>query len=265
MSCELVCTGWYSSNESRTYQTFGDDLIRSKDFRSLWWNSMDTFVQPENVLIVDSASPIKPNDNLYTTTHRQYIELLKNSGHSQNCTAHYCGYMASVILGLEYALHNDVELFIYIEQDALIYGKDLIKKIKQCLKEKDLVFGDGGKFGDIEQSIFAANKKGIRKFLSALHAINFTDRQIQPEFKFMYAASKMKHFPLLGLVSWDNNRLIRRASTIMLHRAMPFLKEYEILPFGYGRIRPINFSDELFYFQQGNLDEITAYRTLTGF
>jgi hypothetical protein len=217
------------------------------------------------VLIVDSASPIKPNDSLYSATPIQYIELLKNPGHSQNCTTHYCGAMAAIIIGLEYALHNDIEMFLYIEQDALIYGDGMLDKIKKCLTKRDLVFGNGGKYSDIEQTIFAANKKGIRKFLSALHSINFTDRQIQPEFKFMYAASKLNSFPLLKLVSWDNNKLTRRASTILLQRVLPLFKEFETLPFGYGRVRPINFNDDIFYFQQGSEDEIKAYRSLTGF
>jgi len=226
---------------------------------------MDTFIQPENVLIVDSASPVKPNDKSFTTTRHQYIQLLNNPGHSQNCLTHYSGYMAGVILGIEYALANDVEIFIYIEQDALIYGDGLINKIKKCLLKSDLVFGDGGKFSNIEQSIFAINRKGMRRFLSALHAIQYTDRQIEPELKFMYAASNFKHLPLLGLMSWDQPRLLRRASTIMLHRLMPFIREFEILPFGYGRVRPINFDDKLFYFQQGSVAEIERYKALTGF
>ena len=81
----------------------------------------------------------------------------------------------------------------------------------------------------------------------------------------MYAASKLRNLPLLGFVSWDNKRMIRRFSTLLLQRLIPLLKEYEILPFGYGRVRPINFSDDLFYFQQGSLDEINNYRSLTGF
>jgi len=185
MTCELVCTGWYSNDIPRSYKTYGDDFIRSRDFRSLWWKSIDSFVTPSNVLIVDSASPIKSNDSLYTCTNINYIELLKNPGHSQNCTTHYCGAMAAIILGMEYALHNDVDLFLYIEQDALMYGSGIEEKIKKCLTKHDLVFGNGGRYLDIEQTIFAANKKGIRKFLAALHSIDFSDKQIQPEFKFI--------------------------------------------------------------------------------
>ena len=93
MSCELICTGWYSSDEARTYQTFGDDSIRNNSFRPLWWHSVDAFIKPQHVLVVDSASPVKPEDYLYTSTKFSNIELLKNPGHSQSCETHYCGYI----------------------------------------------------------------------------------------------------------------------------------------------------------------------------
>jgi hypothetical protein len=46
---------------------------------------------------------------------------------------------------------------------------------------------------------------------------------------------------------------------------MSIFKQYAVLPFGYGRVRPINFSDDIFYFQHGSVDEINAYKKLTGF
>jgi hypothetical protein len=265
MSCELICTGWYSSEVPRDYETFGDNSIRNKSFRPLWWQSVDNFIMPQHVLIVDSASPVKPDDHLYTSTKFSNIELLKNPGHSQNCKTHYCGAMAAIIIGLEFALHNDVDFFIYVEQDALVYGADFVKKIKHQLLRDDLVFGAGYKHGEVEQTIFAANKKGIRKFLSAIHNIGYTDRQISPEVKFMNAASSLNLFPFIGLLSADNPRLLARASTKLFISSMSIFKQYSVLPFGYGRVRPINFSDDIFYFQQGSVDEISAYKKLTGF
>jgi hypothetical protein len=265
MSCELVCTGWYSTDAPRSYVTFGDDGIRNNVFRPLWWQSIDTFVKPQHVLIVDSASPVKPQDASYTSTNYQYIEMLRNPGHSQNCTTHYAGYMASVILGLEYALLNDVDFFLYIEQDALTYGKDFVKKIKQSLLKSDFVFGNAGARSEIEQSVFALSKKGIRNFLSALHAIEYSDRQVPPEMKFMYAASHLNGTPLDGLLSWDNPLWVRRPFTRLFFQLMPLFGQYTLLPFGYGRVRPINFDDDIFYFQQGTKEEINLYKQRTGF
>jgi len=264
MSCELVASGWYASREARNYITAGDDLIRSTEFRPLWWRSLDRFIKPEYVFIVDSASPVKPRDADCTSTKFQHLELLINPGHSQNSKTHYCGAMAAIILGLEFALHNDVEMFLYVEQDALIFGDKVVERTKSALRRKDLVFG-AANYNGVQQSLFAANKKGIRRFLSALHAINYSDKQIAPEHKFMYAASRLLPSPLLALAEFTDVRALRRAGVILFTHLCALSKNYEILPFGYGRDRPINFNDEVFYFQHGTNEEIMRYRERSGF
>jgi hypothetical protein len=263
MACELVATGWFSTNEARSYVTKGDELIRGVGFRSLWWKSVDTFIKPQHVFIVDSASPIKPDDAAYTATPFQYTELLMNPGHSQNGKTHYCGYMAGVILGLEFALLNDVDMFLYVEQDALVFGDAIVEKTKNALRRRNLVFGSGGL--DIQQSFFAANKKGIRHFLSALHAINYSDKQVAPEHKFMFAASRFLPGPLIKLAEFTEVEKLRVAGLRLFSLACALAKNYAFLPFGYGRERPINFGDEVFYFQHGSADELTRYKKRTGF
>lgn len=264
MSCELVTTGWYASDESRSYRTKGDDLIRGVGFRPLWWRSLDTFIKPKHVLVVDSASPIKPNDSAYTSTDCRHVELLINPGHSQNTKSHYSGWTAGMILGLEYALNNDVEMFLYVEQDVLVFGDSIIEKTKNALRRKDLVFG-AGSFVDVQQSFVAANKKGIRHFLSALHAINYSDKQIAPEHKFMFAASRFLPSPLLALAEFREAPKLRRAGLLLFALACSLSKNYEVLPFGYGRARPINFNDDAFYFQHGTADEVSRYKQRAGF
>ena len=39
----------------------------------------------------------------------------------------------------------------------------------------------------------------------------------------------------------------------------------DALLFGYGRDRPINFNDDVFYFQQGSAAEVLEYKKRTGF
>jgi hypothetical protein len=263
MACELVASGWFSTNEARSYVTAGDDLIRGVGFRSLWWKSVDTFIKPEHVFIVDSASPVKPDDAAYTSTPFQTTELLINPGHSRNGKTHYCGYMAGVLMGLEFALHNDVDMFLYVEQDALVFGDAIVERTKSALRRRDLVFGSGGL--DIQQSFFAANKKGIRHFLSALHAINYSDKQVAPEHKFMFAASRFLPSPLIKLAEFTEIPKMRVAGLTLFSLACGLTRNYAFLPFGYGRERPINFADDVFYFQHGSADELAQYRKRTGF
>lgn len=264
MSCELVTSGWYASNEPRSYRTQGDDSIRGVEFRPLWWRSLDRYVRPEHVFIVDSASPVKPDDAAMTATRFQRLELLQNPGHSQNGKNHYCGAMAAITLGLEFALHNDVEMFLYVEQDALLFGDRLVEKTKNALRRKDLVFGRGSRV-DTQQSLFGANKRGIRRFLSALHAINYSDKQVAPENKFMVAGSRMLPTAVSALAVHSSIDRLRRAGLLLFAAACSLGRNYEFLPFGYGRDRPINFNDDAFYFQHGSVEELAQYRKLTGF
>jgi hypothetical protein len=264
MPVELVTTGWYASREPRSYVTAGDEFIRGTEFRSLWWQSLDRYVAPEHVFIVDSASPMKPDDAACTATKFQRLELLRNPGHSQNGKTFYCGAMAAIIMGLEFALHNDVEMMLYIEQDALVYGKAIIEKTKAALRRRDLVFGATADV-DIQHSFYGVNKRGIRHFLSALHSINYSDKRIAPENKFMYAGSRMLPSPVLKLAEHTSIDKLRRAGLILFSKLCRLCRNYEYLPFGYGRDRPINFNDDVFYFQQGSMDEINRYRQLTGF
>ena len=264
MSCELVTSGWYAANEPRSYRTAGADVIRGVGFRPLWWRSLDKYVAAEHVFIVDSASPVKPDDAACTSTKFQRVELLMNPGHSQDGTTHYCGYMAAVILGLEFALHNDVEMLLYVEQDALLFGDDIVAKTKSALRRRDLVFGRGSEV-DIQQSFFAANKKGIRQFLSALHAIAYSDKQIAPEHKFMFAGSRMLPSPLIRLAVHTSIDKLRRAGSLAVCRCLRSWTKLRIPAVRYGRDRPINFNDEVFYFQHGSIDEIAQYKKMTGF
>jgi len=263
MACELVTSGWFATDEARSYVTAGDELIRGVGFRPLWWKSVDTFIKPQHVFIVDSASPVKPDDAACTSTPFQYTELLINPGHSQNGKTHYCGAMAAIIMGLEFALHNDVEMFLYVEQDALVFGDAIVEKTKNALRRKDLVFGSGAL--DIQQSFFAANKKGIRRFLSALHAINYSDKQVAPEHKFMFAASRFLPSPLIKLAEFTEIEKMRVAGLRLFSLVCGLTKNYAFLPFGYGRKRPINFGDDVFYFQHGSADELARYKKRTGF
>src|ERR1700722_8438805 len=263
MACELVTSGWFATDEARSYVTAGDELIRGVGFRPLWWKSVDTFIKTQHVFIVDSASPVKPDDAACTSTPFQYTELLINPGHSQNGKTHYCGAMAAIIMGLEFALHNDVEMFLYLEQDALVFGDAIVEKTKNALRRKDLVFGSGAL--DIQQSFFAANKKGIRRFLSALHAINYSDKQVAPDPNSMFAASRFLPSPLIKLAEFTEIEKMRVAGLRLFSLVCGLTKNYAFLPFGYGRKRPINFGDDVFYFQHGSADELARYKKRTGF
>lgn len=259
MSVKLVCTGWYSADKA-DWKTYGDAIIRSKRFRKLWWASINKFVKPEKIFMVDSNSPLKPNDHEFSDTSIELINLMSNPGHSSNTKYHYSGWMASVILGLEYVLVNDLDFFLYIEQDVLIYGDEFIQEIEKSLLSNKYVFGSGeGTPQPLQQSVFAIRKDGIRDFLSKLHRIDRSDRIISPEIKFDLATQPRMLFLFFKFLCENNQiKLYQRLRKL-------FSKKYTHLPFGYGRQRPIDFQEKLFYFQHGSNDELEEYKQLIKF
>ena len=56
-----------------------------------------------------------------------------------------------------------------------------------------------------------------------------------------------------------------RARFKLFALACSISKRYEVLPFGYGRERPINFDDDVYYFQHGTAAEVAQYRSRAGF
>lgn len=264
MACQLLISGWFAAAKPRDYLTFGDDEIRSEGFRPLWWKSVDTFVKPDHVLVVDSAAPVKVDDKAFTQTDVRAVELLVNPGHSQNTPHHYCGFMAGFIMGLEYALYSGVDYCLYLEQDALTYGDDLVQRIEQRLLKTPILFG--GQRGDfVEQSMMVLDRRAIRGFLKQMHAISRSDKLLAPELKCMIAASSLGRWPVGRLMSYEQHRLVRRLFEKMGVAFARGSKQYGHVPFGYGRERPIDFKQACFYFQHGTAEELRQYRTLTGF
>jgi hypothetical protein len=88
---------------------------------------------------------------------------------------------------------------------------------------------------------------------------------VAPEYKFMLAASRFLPSVTLRLAAHTPVELLWKAGTRLFATMCSLAGGYEVLPFGYGRDRPINFRDEVFYFQQGTAEEIAQYRGLTGF
>ncbi len=252
MTVEILSTGWYCSNEQPEWTAYGDKSIRGVEFRKLWWHSIENYISPRKVLVVDSASPIIPNDKQHTSIPIEWLKLSINPGHAQNVKYHYSGWMASVILGMEYTLVNNIDYFLYIEQDVLVYGKKFIEQIEKKLLKNSFIFGSGKDTPQpLQQSVFAIRKDAIKKFIINLHGINESDKIISPEMKFEISSN---NFLLYNIEKFFFRKIITRI----------IKSKYSILPFGYGRTRPIDFTDNCFYFQHGNLKELQQYKKLIG-
>jgi hypothetical protein len=254
----VIGSGWWCPDTvkpvaGRPYA--GSEVIRSAEFHHLWSAVVDTWTSPSSVLLVDSASPIRPP---ITNTCYRTIRLNHNPGHATVHTGHYSGWTASVLHSLEYALSADSDYLVYVEQDALLFGSGVIEHCISRMR-KPLMFGSGeGTPQPLQQSFFIVRKDAMRRFLAGLHLIASPDKVIAPEWKFMLASLRMRG----TLVEWLCADEVRRAR---LHRLLGRLIQmigYDLLPIGSGRRRPLELTAKHFYFQHGTEQELRKYMKL---
>lgn len=268
----VVGTGWYADTGPRNYKTFGSEKIRSNSFQELWWESVNRFLSPDAVVVIDSASPIKPNNIDARNYHYENMVLLTNPGHSTESSLHYSGWTASVLLSLEYAYLSGADVFLYVEQDVALWEQnrgELRKRVMMQLKKCPFVFGSGqGTPQILQQSFFAIHRRGMRQFISGLHSIAANDKTLSPEKKFHIALTK--GFVKSSLCMLFSETLLEKLPVIFQSYFRYVQKKlqivlvkstcgYHVWGFGYGRFRPINFDDDIFYFQHGSDEELLKY------
>ena len=253
----IIHTGWWcedGDNSTNRKKYFGDELQRKKEFHNLWYKSICAFTDPDKIIMIDSASPVKPD--LHTEDNRiEFLSLPFNAGHSTILKGvKLAGVSRSYMLGAFYAFLSDIEYYVYVEQDVLLYGEGIIEK---CIDAMNCpyMFGDGnGTPQALQQSLFIIRKDGIIPFINNYLNIKSPDDETSPETKFALATNQLlKIFP---------KRVINSQTGIKLFKT---LSKFQNMPIGYGRCRPINFNDGHFYFQHGSKDEINSYLELTGF
>jgi len=261
----IIGTGWWCDNSKQERECGGDDIIRSEAFHRLWHKSVDTFTDPRKILIVDSASPVPPPVN--TEDKRlEYLRLSHNPGH---CTVHegpHCGWTLSALLGLQYAYCCDVDYFVYVEQDVLLYGEGIVEKCIDQMKQP-YMFGSGqGTSHPLQQSFFVVHRSKMAEFVHNVQRIRAMDRTVSPEKKFCIATSPLLMRLPLWLVRearhWSERSWIERRRVAVNRALLPALGRFDTLPFGYGGYQTrgdINFDAPMFYFQHGNRQDIEQY------
>lgn len=269
MDSYLIASGWWcTENEERESRFIqGEDYIRSKYFHNLWSQAIETYSSPSQVVIIDSASPVK-GDWRTDLLPLNIIELDKNLGHATNLkNSKYCGWSASVLMSIEYFLLSDLDYYVYIEQDALIFGDGIIEKGIENLKKSGSSFAFGNSFNNIqplEQSFFILSRQKAETFLTNYKRLKYNDAQMSPEIKFALSASSLYPF----LPKWlftQSTSTFGKAKRRLYTQFLKKTRSYDFLPFGHGRRKPVTFDEDFFYFQHGSKEEIEAYIELTGF
>lgn len=228
----IIGTGWWCDgtglHSHSKHQKYVDKKTRQSDFFDLWYKSVKKYTKPDKIIMVDSNSPIKPN--LSGKDDVEFISLNKNYGAAIDGTSKgiLSGWDRSVLMGASYAMLCDVDYFVYIEQDCLIHGKGIIEYAISKMNRAKVMLGDGiGTPQPIQQSFIIVKGDYLQTFIS-------------------------KDFTL-------NDKSFLRKSPEKRYGEY-FKQVAKMLPFGYGRTRPINFNDEYFYAQHLRSNELRKFK-----
>jgi len=256
----IITTGWWCTNDDNFDDRavkYGNELIRTDSFHNLWFKAVDTYANPKKIYIIDSNSPVKPVMNPEKET---LISLHENAGHPTQHTGKLSGVSRAHLLGMSLAMANEIDYWVYIEQDALIYGNDIIEKCIDRMK-RPYMFGSGrGTPQPVQHSLMIIRKDGIPDFIKNFNAIQAKDSEISVERKFAIATSlPLRLIPEFIYKYMEGKSFFGKLIDRFFFPLYYTFQGFDNVPFGYGRQRPIDFSKSHFYFQHGDQKELESF------
>jgi len=219
----IVGTGWWCSTPmgEKSERNPSHPFIRSTRFHEIWKYFVFKYTAPYKVVVIDSASPYVPEPD----DREEWIRLDKNY-QSPYCTPEinkgHNGWMRGFTLGMLYARHCNSD-FVYIEQDCIVIGKGWLSEIYKASEGKYIMVGPR-KFKDckpipqpLQQSLVFVPWEAIPEFYYLLHSVP------GPSMEQRFNQTKM---PM------------------------------KAIPFGYGRLRPIDWGDKHIDAQHWNEEQL---------
>ena len=239
-------------------------INKDKNFtREVWTRkqAIDYFSKKGESYKVELINDISEKEEITIYKQGDWLDLCR--GPHMPSTKHvgkYSGYMRSIIMGITYASMCDADYWVYVEQDVLLQGKGIIERCIEDMKTP-FMFGSGkGTYQLLQQSLIIIHKSGFDDFINRMNNIKSRDSEVAPESKFLIASS-----PIYSkLPEWCFKELTKESYIGMkflglLKLISKFHKSFDELPIGYGRSRPINFSEPFLYFQHGCEKELAEY------
>jgi hypothetical protein len=229
----VVGTGWWCDG-GRGPWAIGATATRSPAFFDLWLRQVHRCLRPHRIVVTDSASPVKPDHE--SDPSLVWVELDRNYGQANDLRmgwidTKYSGFTRSVMNGAMYALCCDADFYVYVEQDCLLFGDDLLANALGDATE-DILIGartengvrpDGAPAARMLQQSFMIVRRGaLERFISGLLGSPWSDGEVSPE-------------------------------EIMERRLAPF----GLLRIPFGRSRPIDFGLTHFYAQHLTESELS--------
>lgn len=237
----VVGTGWWCEGD-RTAGVVGSNAQRSQYFFDLWYHCVQRYIAPEKIIVVDSASPVRPR--LDDKPNVEFVSLDRNYLHSRALAQRvlvtkYAGWTRSVFLSACYAAMCDADYYVYVEQDCLIHGEGFLQEgvsrgasgIWLGYWHRNARGASGGHFNSnvVQTSVMIARSESILRFANGSVLGPQSDGEYAPE-----------------------------------KRLMGNCKPYDVLHLPYGRNRPIDWTKPHLYAQHLTDDEIAGFLRLNG-
>ncbi|WP_299261800.1 hypothetical protein [uncultured Kushneria sp.] len=258
----IINSGWWcgeKSPENEKRVEYGSSEIRGVAFFREWYESVNRHTSPTKIIVVDSASPTIPQ--LPDDERMEFISMDVNGGHSTSHVGKYAGCTRCFFVGLAYTYASEADYWVYVEQDALLFGEGIVEHAIDNMTS-DFMFGDRGNTPQpLQQSMMIIRKAAIPGFLKAYARIKATDEVITPEMKFAIASTKIAQWlPEKFFYQKDYSTFKNKLINKLQYWLFKYGKGYDVLPFGFGRAKPVNFNDRYGYFQHGDDQELQRYR-----
>ena len=257
----VIGTGWWCSDQPDAVvnpgrkKNLGSDTQREVAFFKVWLENIQRICTPDSIVVVDSASPVKPEPELRAQT--SWVELPFNARHATDHIGQWSGWTRSVMMSGYYVLATEAKYLVYVEQDCLVNGKGVIERCIAGMKT-GLMFGSGdGTPQPIQQSFFLVRRDRLPAFLKNLADLEQKDAELSPEWKFVYAT--WRPFIIAANLGLMKRRKWRRFAVWLAQRYF-----FDTLPVGAGRSRPVPFDQPDYYFQHGTEEEISQHLGVQG-
>lgn len=236
----MVGTGWWCDGSGEHAGSLQPDmhsssLIRQRDFFRLWHAFVDRYLAPERIVIVDSASPVPPPD--MGDPRIQRIVMTKNFGHG--IVSEPMGSMSGVercLLTLAmHAYTNDLDL-VYVEQDCLVRGEGWLELALEAMRGGKAIYGRGkGTPQPMQQSLMIFRCEYLPTVIA---------RVVQAWRRFQRGRP------------WDPLAYRRLGNSIEKRWHWAMRRDADYLPFGSGRVRPLDFTQLHLYAQHWSEEEL---------
>ncbi len=261
MTNYIIGSGWFCDNKGTGGWVGSWDFQRMQEFSALWYHFVNKYTKPKKIVIVDNASPFKP---IFPDDGKiEIISMDRNYKHV--CTGHpgkYCGQMRGIMLTAFYALMNDADYFVFIEQDCLVRGENWIENTIAYMEKHNAEISYGWKDHEYraDHTIIIVKNSAILDFIRNYIAIEQKDYDVRPELKYLFVHKDQKE---VNHFQWvKDRRSLEQATLAFPINRLNFIE----LPFPYGAIhkRKMDFNKSVFSAQQWSKEELLELLRIEG-